>query len=149
MRRAILILPSILLLTTAWAAFPVASGKFSGTGHWRGPGGASGDYEVETAVTPDSLTGSYVYQKGAESHSETYTYKMTLKEGGPFFDLLDAKDKVVGSGYCYDTECFYRAELSGIVVQETLRFAKGSLEKVGSKSGPGFSVVWKEVLQAK
>lgn len=149
MKRAILILPSILLLCTAHAAFPLAKGDFAGTGHWRGPGGSSGEYQVETAVTSDTLTGSYVYQKGAEARSETYTYKTTLKEGGPFFDLLDAKDKLVGSGYCYDSECFYRAEFSGIVVQETLRFAKGSLEKVGSKSGPGFSVVWKEVLAAK
>ena len=150
MRKAIWVLPSLLFASVlAHAGLSVPAGTFTGKGQWKGPGGMTGDYDVETSVKSDLLSSSYRYRQGVESKSESFSYRMTSKDGDPFFDLLDAKGNVVGSGYCYDTECSYRAELSGIVIEETLRFGQGTLEKLGSKKGPGFHVVWKEALQAK
>ncbi len=147
MKKVLWVLMSLVLATAARAGFPVSSGTFAGTGQWKGPGGSSGEYSVETSVKDQVLTSSYKYRQGNEARSESVTFRMA--SGEPFFDLLDEHDKVVGSGYCYETDCSYRAEFSGIAVEETLRFGKGTLEKLGAKKGPGFSVVWKEVLAAK
>ena len=148
MHKTMIVVTSLVLASAVRAGFPVTSGHFEGTGQWRGPGGTSGDYSVETTVKDDLLTSHYKFQQGAEARNEAVIMKMASK-AEPFFELLDEQGKVVGTGYCYDNDCSYHADFSGIAVDETLRFSKGSLEKVGTKKGPGFSVVWKEVLAAR
>ena len=54
--------------------------------------------------------------------------------------------QLLGRGFCLGQECSYRAEIDGITVEENVRFTHGELVKFGVKSGPGFSVVWREVL---
>lgn len=142
------ILMSAVIASAAQAASSVPSGTFLGTGHWKGPGGSTGAYSVETTVKDRVLTSRYEFNEGGQARLESVVVKMATK-GEPFFDVLDERDQVVGNGFCYDAECSYHAEFSGVVVEETLRFSKGSLEKLGTKKGPGFSVVWKEVLEAK
>lgn len=134
------------LVTAVQAALPVPSGTYAGTGQWKGAGGSGGAYSVETTVKELLLTSRYTYEHGGTQDKSTSVKLVPHDE--PFFDVADTDGKVVGSGYCYETECAYHMEFEGVVIEETLRFSKGSLEKFGAKKGPGFSVVWKEVLTA-
>ena len=126
---------------------PVPAGTYVGTGDWKGMG-STGRYDAKTTIADGVWTSHYAYQDGGGSHQETV--KMTLQRTtDPYFDVLDDKGQKVGSGYCYDAECSYRAAFGGIEVSETLRYTDGKIHKLGSKSGPGFAVVWKEVLEAE
>ena len=67
----------------------------------------------------------------------------------PVFDVLDSEGRVVGKGHCYDDACSYRADFGGVSVDESLRWTSEGMAVLGSKSGPGFSVVWKETLRRR
>lgn len=142
------VLMSLVVTAAVHAATSLPSGTFVGTGQWRGEGGTRGDYSVETTVHDQVLTSRYDFGTDKGARKETSTMKLAM-QGEPFFDILDASDKVIGKGYCYDSQCSYRAELGPVVVEETIDFSKDSIHKFGSKKGANFSVVWKEDLQAK
>ena len=120
------------------------NGSFSGKGDWQMGDGNSGSYTVETVLRGDTLTSSYEYEGATGEDQKSHTMRMQFKDRTAFDVIGDTG--VVGSGYCLDRQCFYRATLQGIVIEETLRFEAGELHKFGSKSGPGFQVVWQEVL---
>lgn len=137
--------------TCLWAAGALAAsllppGTYTGTGHWKMPDGSVGQYKVETVIDSDTVTSRYEYVREGRNSNETHVIKLVPKDEA----LFDVRDEtgVVGQGYWYGTECFYRAELGGMAVEESMRFAAGELHKFGSKGGQGFRVVWKEVLQA-
>jgi hypothetical protein len=124
---------------------PLPSGTYTGTADWRGPGGSSGQYTVEKTFDGNSLTAHYTWtdaQRREERHTVTFASKAT----DPVFDVVDAKGENVGRGYCYDDACSYRATFGPVTVDETFRWSGDAMTVLGSKSGPGFTVVWKETL---
>ncbi len=134
------------LALAAPSGLPV--GNFEGTADWRGPGGSSGSYTVSRSFAGNTMTSRYAWNEGANAKREEYV--LTLSAGAePTFDVLDAKGRVVGKGHCYDDACSYRAEFGEILVNESLRWSAGEMSVLGSKSGPGFSVVWKETLRRR
>lgn len=145
---ALTVLTAPAMAAAAQEASPLQPGTFTGTGHWKGKGSTTGDYTVETTVEGRSLVSHYNFTTPQGARSETHAIKLS-RQGEPFFDILDDKDKVIGKGYCFDSECFYRAELGPMTLEETFSFSKGLLTKFGSKKGNGVEVVWKEVLEAK
>jgi hypothetical protein len=123
-------------------------GAYAGTATWRGPGGATGTYAVERTFSGNTIGSRYAWTQ-PEARKESFSLTLVMKESGPLFDVLDEKKQVVGSGYCYDDTCAYRSTFGPVTVDETLRWSEGSIIATGAKSGPGFSVVWKEILKAR
>jgi hypothetical protein len=139
----------ILAASLARAASPAfPEGSFSGTAAWRGPSGSTGTYAVERIFDGTTIKSHYSWTE-PQAREETVTMTFAMKPTEPGFDVLDGKNAVVGRGYCYDDSCAYRATFGPVTVDETLRFSANSVVAVGQKSGPGFSVVWKETLKSK
>lgn len=137
----------LLAVGSAWAGLP-AQGTFTGTGDWKGPGGSTGSYTVETTISGDVVTSRYVWPQKGGDRKESTTLRFATKDG-PFFDLVNEKGEPAGGGFCVEELCHYRIETGSLVVEETIRFLPDSLEKLGAKKGPGFQVAWKETLKAK
>lgn len=138
---------AVLTAGSTWAG-PLAQGTFEGKGNWQGPGGSSGSYAVETTVAGDVVTSRYVWSQEGGDRKESATARFVAKDG-PFFDVVNEKGEPTGSGFCVEDSCHYRVETGSLVIEETIRFSAGSLEKLGAKKGPGFQVAWKETLKAK
>jgi len=139
----------LLAASVAGANSPLLpEGSFTGTAAWRGPSGSTGTYSVERSFHGTTMTSHYAWTE-PQPREETVTLTFAMKSAEPGFDVLDSKNAVVGSGYCYDDACAYRATFGPVTVDETLRWSAGSIVAVGQKSGPGFSVVWKETLKSK
>jgi len=134
------------LVRAASPAFP--EGTFDGTAAWRGPTGSSGIYKVERSFTGTTMSSHYTWTQ-PEAREETAVIRFDMKPSEPVFDVLDGKSRVIGRGYCYDDACAYRATFGPVTVAETIRWAQGTLSVLGSKEGPGFSVVWKEALKSR
>ena len=130
------------------AAPPLPEGSFTGTAVWRGPSGSTGSYSVERSFSGTTITSHYSWTE-PKTREETVTLTFAMKPAEPGFDVLDEKNAVVGKGYCYDDACAYRATFGPVTVDETLRWSAGAVDVVGQKSGPGFSVVWKETLKSR
>ena len=147
--RTPMILALALTAGAAQAASPtLPNGTFNGTAQWRGPGGSTGTYAVEKSIEGATMTARYTWQdQGARQ--ETHTVTFAAKAGEPMFDVLDAQGNVVGKGYCYDDACTYRAAFGPVTVDESIRWADGTMNVLGAKSGPGFTVVWKETLRSR
>jgi hypothetical protein len=97
MMKSSIVLLSAVLATAAFAALPIPSGTYAGKGTWKGAGGKSGEYTVETTVKDQVFVSRYSYTTEAGTRSETHTTKMILKDD-PFFDVMDEKDQLVGKG---------------------------------------------------
>ena len=132
----------------AGAGSELPAGSYAGTAEWRGPGGTSGTYEVEKTFSGRTLSARYVW-KDTAAHEEKHTVTFDVPEGPPTFDVRDESGAVVGRGHCYDDACHYRATFGPVEVEETFRWSGRELSVLGSKSGPGFAVVWKEQLSAR
>lgn len=140
------------MLLAGWAASAFATGlpvgTYVGTADWRGPGGSTGTYAVEKTFSGDTVTARYSW-KDEKSREETQTVTFAAKAADPTFDVVDGKGQVVGKGYCYDDACSYRATFGPLNVEESFRWSKAGMTVLGAKSGPGFSVVWKEQLLSR
>jgi hypothetical protein len=134
------------LALAAPSALP--QGSYTGTASWRGAGGTGGTYTVEKSFKENTLTAHYAWTE-PKAKEETHTVTFALKGLEPFFDLLDEKGQVLGKGYCYDDTCGYHESLGSMTVDETFRWSNGTIVSTGAKSGPGFSVTWKETLKAR
>jgi hypothetical protein len=142
---------SVVLGGAAWAGSDGASfpaGDWAGTAQWRGPGGSSGTYEVSKSFAGRTLSARYAWD-GERSGEERHTVTFTLDPAQPIFDVLDEQGHVVGTGHCYDDACAYEASFGPVRVLESFRWTEREMSVLGSKSGPGFSVVWRETLSAR
>ena len=137
-----------LALQTASGASSLPSGTYTGTASWRGPGEATGTYRVEKTFSGTTLSARYTWTEPAP-REEQHTVEFAIKATEPTFDVLDGQGQVVGRGYCYDDACSYRATFGPVSVDESFRWTGNVMTVLGSKSGPGFSVVWKEALEAR
>jgi len=147
--KALTLTTLILAASLTRAASPsLPEGSFAGTAAWRGPSGASGTYAVERSFTGTTIKSHYSWTQ-PQPREETLTLTFAMKAAEPAFDVLDDKNAVVGKGYCYDDACSYRATFGPVTVDENLRWSAGTVVVVGQKSGPGFSVVWKETLKSR
>ena len=134
------------ILQAAQPNFP--QGSYAGTATWRGPGNATGTYMVERSIIGSTISSRYAWTE-PQPREEKSSVTFVMKDSGPLFDVLDEKKQVVGSGYCYDDTCAYRSTFGPVTVDETLTWSQGSFVATGAKTGPGFSVVWKETLKAR
>jgi len=124
------------------------SGKYTGNADWKGPGGASGTYAVEKTFDGKSVVAHYTWNDdGKKAHDERHTVTFATDGAAPLFDVTDDKGQKIGQGYCYDDACSYRATFGPVTVDETFRWSGRGMTVLGAKSGPGFSVVWKETLE--
>lgn len=147
--RSIVFAIGVLASGVLQAAPPnLPQGSFTGIASWRGPGGATGTYTVERTITGATISSRYAWAE-PQPREEKVSLTLVMKDTGPLFDVLDERKQVVGTGYCYDDTCAYRSTFGPVTVDETLRWSEGSIVATGAKSGPGFSVVWKETLKAR
>jgi len=146
MKKAMFVV-AILAAGAARAAV-FQEGSYAGVATWRGSGGTSGDYTVEKSFSGNTIRARYAWSQ-PQPREERITLTFQPKGSEPLFDVVDDKGTVVGSGFCADDTCAYHLTHGPVVVDETFRFANGSVVSTGAKSGPGFSVVWKETLQPK
>ena len=147
--RAWQVIASVLVAGVSFAgpkdALP--SGKYTGSADWKGPGGSSGTYTVEKTFDGTSVVASYTWSDDKKAHDERHTVTFVTNGPGPQFDVTDDKGQKIGQGYCYDDACSYRATFGPVTVDETFRWSGREMTVLGAKSGPGFSVVWKETLE--
>ena len=141
-----LALLALLIAAPAFSADLMPQGTFTGTGEWHGPDGSTGRYTIVTTTTGASITSNYVYEAGGKGPREQALTLTLVATGGGFFTVADEKGATVGRGYCLGSECFWTTEFPGGSVEETLRFDGATLEKLGGKHGPGFTVAWRETL---
>jgi hypothetical protein len=127
-------------------SFP--SGTYSGTAVWRGPGGSTGSYTVEKTFADQTLRSRYTW-KDTQARDEEHSVTFAAKPGSPDFDVVDEQGQIVGRGYCYDDTCAYSARFDSLSVDESFRWSNDGMTVLGSKSGPGFTVVWKETLEPR
>jgi hypothetical protein len=142
----------LALLTMASATFAadgLPQGTFKGTGEWRGTDGSTGTYTIVTTTTATSITSRYVYEAGAQGGREQASTRTLVPTGAGFFSVADEQQKVIGRGCCLESQCFWTTEFPGGKVEESLRFDGVTLEKLGGKSGPGFTVAWREKLTSQ
>jgi len=140
------------MVTTAALAgaseFP--AGKFEGKGTWRGPGGSTGSYAVSTEIDGRTMTNRYVWKEpGKADRVETITVSFGDEGKNATFPITDGAGKVVGEGFCFEGACSYKTASETVTVSETIRWSDGKLQKLGTKSGPGFQVVWTEDLASR
>ena len=135
-----------LVLAGPHGDFP--SGTYAGTADWRGPGGKTGTYTVEKTFEGNRVTAQYTWTD-ATAKNEKHTITFAPKAAEPVFDVTDEKGQSVGTGHCYDDACSYRATFGPVTVDESFRWSGNAMTVLGAKSGPGFSVVWKETLKLR
>jgi hypothetical protein len=123
-------------------------GHYVGTADWKGPGGSSGTYTVEKAFEGDRLAATYKWTDKT-AREEKHTVRFTTKPGEAVFEVVDENGASVGRAYCYDDACSYRATFGPMTIDETFRWSGDDMTVLGAKSGPGFSVVWKESLKLR
>jgi hypothetical protein len=145
--RSIILAIGVLAAGVSSAA-TLPEGAYAGTANWRGPGGSTGTYSVERSFSGNTMTAHYSWAQ-PQPREETLSVTFETKGQNPMFDVLDDKKQVVGTGYCADDTCAYHATFGPVVIDETLRWCDGSVVVTGAKSGPGFSVVWKETLKSR
>jgi hypothetical protein len=138
----------VLSVSTATAAEPLPAGSYAGSARWSGPNGKGGSYTVERSIKGNVVTSHYQWT-GTKRANETHRVTFVIKDGSPFFEVTDEKNQVVGKGFCFENVCSYTVNESAVHVVETMRFGDGVIEVSGSKTGPGFAVVWKEDLRRK
>ncbi len=148
--KAACVMAAVMLAGLAQSGSTVGlpSGTYAGTASWRGPADSVGSYKVERTFSGNTLTAHFAWtdtQAREERHSVTFA----PKANEPGFDVLDEQGGVVGRGHCYDDACAYRATFGPVSVEESWRWSRNELTVLGAKSGPGFSVVWKESLQSR
>jgi len=142
----ILILAALICLANnAIAGGILPDGSFRGTGHWTGPDGSSGEYQVEAVITGDVVESTYHYPE-AQPGKDKHTVRITARDDGSII-VTDEQGKINGRGYCLEEECYYRIEIDGLIIEENIRFGNGVLIKFGSKSSTDFRIVWKETLK--
>jgi hypothetical protein len=149
--KTVYVVATILVLgaTSAAAVEPVLPrGSYSGPASWRGPDGSSGTYTAEKTFSGNTLRGSYSWPDPAR-RKERYSVAFVLSPSEPVFDVLDGQGRVVGRGRCDGHACAYRASFGDVSVDESFRWSTGKMTVRGSKSGPGFAVIWKETLAAR
>lgn len=148
--RTIGMMLAILLpaLAQAVPGLELPSGTYSGTAEWRGPGGSTGTYTVEKMFDGATMTARYAWTD-TQAREEKYTLTFAAKSAEPLFDVQDGTGQVVGKGHCYGDACSYRATFGPVTIDESFRWSKDGMTVLGAKSGPGFSVVWKESLQSR
>ena len=148
--RALSLAASILLggLGLAGSNGDFPSGTYAGTADWRGPGGKTGTYTVEKTFEGNRVTALYTWTD-ATARNEKHTITFAPKTAEPAFDVVDEKGQSVGTGHCYDDACSYRATFGPVTVDESFRWSGNGMTVLGAKSGPGFSVVWKETLKLR
>jgi len=148
--RTIGVMLAILLPAMAQAGpgSGLPSGTYTGTADWRGPGGSTGTYTVEKMFNGATMTSRYTWTD-TQAREEKHTFTFAAKSAEPLFDVEDENGQVVGKGYCYGDACSYRATFGPVNIDESFRWSKDGMTVLGAKSGPGFSVVWKESLQSR
>lgn len=146
MRNIILAIGVLAAGVSSAAMLP--EGAYTGTASWRGPGGATGTYSVERSFSGNTMTAHYSWTQ-PQPREETLSVTFDVKGQNPTFDVLDDRKQIVGTGYCADDTCGYHATFGPVVLDETLTFRDRSVVVTGAKSGPGFSVVWKETLKSR
>ena len=146
--RALSVAASFFLggLALAGSHGDLPSGTYAGTADWRGPGGTTGTYTVEKTFEGNRVTAHYTWT-GATARDEKHTITFAPKTAEPRFDVVDEKGQSVGTGHCYDDACSYRATFGPVTIDESFRWSGNGMTVLGAKSGPGFSVVWKESLK--
>lgn len=142
----IAILAAPFALAAAERSFP--AGTFAGTATWEGPGGSSGTYEVERTFEGRALRATFRWD-GGSGGSETTSLRFASHPSQPVFDVSDDAGRIVGKGHCYDDACSYWANFGATRVEETFQWSGRRVDVWGAKSGDGFSIVWKERLEAK
>ena len=128
-------------------ATALPGGTFTGTAEWRGAGGMTGTYTVERTFDGNTMRSKFAWNEGkprAEEHVLTFSLGTE-----PTFEVKDGQGQVVGKGHCFEDACAYRADFGKVSVDETFRWSGDTLTVLGAKSGPGFSVVWKEALHTR
>ena len=135
----------ICMASSAQASDVLPAGTFQGTGHWTGPEGSAGEYDVTTVIEGNQITSTYNYP-GAQPGRDRHTVQLTRQDDGTIA-VVDETGTMTGNGYCLGDGCFYRMQVEGITIEENIRVTDGWLIKFGSKTGPGFRVVWKERLE--
>jgi hypothetical protein len=123
-------------------------GNYVGTADWKGPRGSSGTYTVEKSFDGDRIAATYRWTDET-AREEKHTITLAAKPGEAVFDVVDEKGASVGRAYCYDDACSYRATFGPVTIDESFRWSGDAMVVLGAKSGPGFSVVWKESLKLR
>ncbi|MFV2073483.1 MAG: hypothetical protein ACC742_12630 [Thermoanaerobaculales bacterium] len=145
MMKVLALVGFVCLAPGVFAGGPLPDGHFRGTGHWIGPDGSSGEYDVETVIAGDVIESTYRYP-GVQPGRDKHIVRLTASSDGSI-EVTGENEQFNGRGFCLEDECFYRLEAGGVMIEENVRRTDGRLVKFGSKSGDGFRVVWKETLE--
>ena len=148
MRAAAILIAGLTAGTCLAGTASLPQGKYVGSADWKGPQGSSGTYTVEKSFEGDRIAATYRWTD-KQAREEKHTLTFVPKPGQAVLDVVDEKGASVGSGHCYDDACSYRATLGPVTLDESFRWSGDGMTVLGSKSGPGFSVVWKETLKLR
>lgn len=133
---------------TAAPAPDLGEGTFHGTGAWQGRDGSKGSYLVETSVKGATIRSTYRYDVQGKPQEQEVSLTLIPSADGSL-SIVDGKGVAIGTAACLGQECLLTMDTGPVRLVERVRVASGRLEIFGTKTGPGFAVVYSSTLEGK
>ena len=134
---------------------PFSTGKFEGTGHWINQT-TEGDYTVACVMEATADGGSehtvhrvFLKPDGATLYEEDSRLTFIPAERNGFRVVIrSAQGEVHGSGYYFDDQCHYEADIAhDNRLEWTFTVRAEGIEGLASSTNRGNFTSWKEVLR--
>ncbi|HEX4925010.1 MAG TPA: hypothetical protein VFV50_13030 [Bdellovibrionales bacterium] len=125
-------------------------GTYKGTGKFREQTGRSGKYEITSEFSEKDAGGKRVVALKTTSkldgRTQTWTVYFADEKNG-FFNVLDSSNmKVIGEGFCFESQCQISVSSVTTKLLETFTFHGPTLTVLGIRNIGGQRSVWHEIM---
>lgn len=139
---------ALFAITPGLAGTSLAEGTYQGTGNWEGNDGTTGTYQVETTVLGTTVRSVYTFEVQGRQQQQTATMTLT-PDGQGGWQVFDDKTALIGGASCLADQCLLTIEEGPVKVLEVIRAREGRFDSFGTKTGPGFSIVYSSTLNRR
>lgn len=127
-----------------------SGGSYKGTGKFREQSGRSGKYDITSEFTEKDVNGrrflALKTTSKLDGHTQTWTVYFADERNG-FFNVLDSANmRIIGEGFCFESQCQISVSSLTTKLLETFTFHGPTLTVLGVRNIAGQRSVWHEIM---